>query len=378
MENLLGAYGEWAAALAPEPARLSFRQPGWTDLEAWRSTARARVRETLLPPDTGPLSAATMHRRVEQDGLEIELLTWQLAFGPPTEALLLKPAGARGPLPGVLALHDHGGSKAFGWRKIARFDDGLHPLLRQHQERYYGGLAWANELARRGYVVLVPDAFLFASRRVPGADLPASVNPDGILDDLDSEEGAAAFNRMAATHEPTVMKSILCAGTTLPGIVGAEDQRALDHLLARPEVDPSRVGCCGLSGGGLRSVYLSGLDERLSCACCVGMMTTWRDFLLNRSNRHSWMGYIPALPRDLDYPEILALAVPRPILVLNNRDDALFTLPEMERAQRMLASIYDKAGAPDRHRTTFHPGPHKFDAAMQAEAFAWLDRWLGR
>jgi predicted esterase len=108
------------------------------------------------------------------------------------------------------------------------------------------------------------------------------------------------------------------------------------------------------------------------------MMTTWRDFLLNRSNRHSWMGYIPALPRDLDYPEILALAVPRPILVLNNRDDALFTLPEMERAQRMLASIYDKAGAPDRHRTTFHPGPHKFDAAMQAEAFAWLDRWLGR
>ena len=37
-------------------------------------------------------------------------------------------------------------------------------------------------------------------------------------------------------------------------------------------------------------------------------MTTWRDYLLNKCYTHTWMIYIPALPRDLDYPEILGLA----------------------------------------------------------------------
>ena len=35
----------------------------------------------------------------------------------------------------------------------------------------------------------------------------------------------------------------------------------------------------GLSGGGLRTVYLAGTDDRIACACCVGMMTTWLDYL---------------------------------------------------------------------------------------------------
>ena len=104
---------------------------------------------------------------------------------------------------------------------------------------------------------------------------------------------------------------------------------ALDVLCSRPEVDP-RVGCGGLSGGGLRTCYLAGLDDRIACAVPVGMMTTWRDYLLNKSYVHTWMIYIPHL-RDLDYPEILGLRVPRPVLLLNDTEDRLFTLSEMRR-----------------------------------------------
>jgi dienelactone hydrolase len=155
-----------------------------------------------------------------------------------------------------------------------------------------------------------------------------------------------------------------------------EDQRALDYLCSRPDVDAKRVGCCGLSGGGLRTVFLTGADERIRCACCVGMMTTWRDYLLNKCYTHTWMIYIPGLPADLDYPEILGLAVPNPVLVLNNSQDQLFTPPEMERADRILAEVYKKAKAPDRYQAKFYPGPHKFDLEMQSDAFAWFDRWL--
>ena len=46
------------------------------------------------------------------------------------------------------------------------------------------------------------------------------------------------------------------------------------------------------------------------------------------------------------------------------------------RADTILEAVYRKADASDRYRASFYPGPHKFDLEMQAEGFAWFDRWL--
>ncbi len=375
--NMIGAYGPWAAGLAGDgPARLSFRNPRFDKIDAWREQARKRVSECLLSPDLGhgPLKAELQHR-IDYDGLEIEHLNWQLPYGPPTEALVLKPKGATGKLPAVLAFHDHGGNKYFGTRKIAQMSADVHPVMQKHRD-YYGGVSWANELAKRGYVVLVHDAFPFASRRVRAADLPKVVKHDLKEVNPESEEEIKAYNKFASDHEHLMAKSLFCAGTTWPGVFLAEDRRALDYLCSRPDVDPARVGCGGLSGGGLRTVYLAGTDDRIAAACCVGMMTTWRDYLLNKAHTHTWMIYIPGLPLDLDYPEILGLRAPRPTLVMNDNDDDLFTLSEMHRADKILAEVYDKAHAADRYQCKFYPGEHKFDIPMQADAFAWFDRWL--
>jgi dienelactone hydrolase len=376
---MIGAYGPWAAGLLGEgPARLSFRQPGFEAgaIEAWRSQARERFEACLAQPATGGVPKAHVQRQLVYEGLHIEHLVWQLPYGPPTEAVFLKPADAKGRLPGVLGLHDHGGNKYFGWRKIAQISDPLHPVMKTHHEHCYGGVSWANELAKRGYAVLVHDAFAFASRRVRVGDLPPVVRKDLKEVNRESEDEIKAYNQFAADHEELMSKSLLCAGTTWPGVFTAEDQRALDYLGSRPEVDPGRLGCAGLSGGGLRTCYLAGLDDRIRCACCVGMMTTWRDYLLNKCYTHTWMIYIPGLASDLDYPEILGLRVPLPTMVLNDTEDQLFTLPEMRRADRILSEVYAKAGASDHYQCSFYPGPHKFDRPMQAEAFAWFDRWL--
>ena len=50
-----------------------------------------------------------------------------------------------------------------------------------HQEQYYEGNAWANEIAKRGYVVMVSDAFPFESRRVLLADVPEHLR-NGLTD----------------------------------------------------------------------------------------------------------------------------------------------------------------------------------------------------
>lgn len=374
--NMIGAYGDWAAQSMPDPPRLSFRQPMFQDAAKWRPVARARYRELLMGPASGGTPAATVEHRFEHDGLAIEHLRWQLPFGPSTEALLLKPAGASGRLPGIVGLHDHGGNKYFGLRKITRVSKDPHPLMLRHQDHYYGGVAWANELARRGYAVLVHDTFTFGSRRVRWADVPANIRNNHVESDPESEDEIQRYNQWAASHEHLMAKSLFSAGMTWPGVFVHDDQRALDYLASRPDVDPTRLGCCGLSGGGLRTVMLTGADERIRCSCCVGMMTTWRDYLLNKCYTHTWMCYVPGLSRELDYPEVLGLGAPNPVLVLNNRQDALFTMPEMERADRILADVYRKAGMPDRYRGSFYDGPHKFDLEMQKEAFEWFDRWL--
>jgi dienelactone hydrolase len=376
--NQLGPYGPWLAndVLGDGPARLSFRTGQWKDVETWRRAGRKRVLECIAPVNLGGRPEVTVTGRTTYDGVDIEFLTWQLPMGPKTEAVFLKPAGARGPLPAILALHDHGGNKFMGWRKIVRTDPTPWSIQEKHQAMYYGGVAWANEIAKRGYAVLVHDTFPFGSRRVMVKDVPEQIREEGVDPAPEDLAGIAKYNKFAAEHENVMEKSLLSAGTTWPGVYLVEDQRALDVLSSRPEVDATRIGCAGLSGGGMRTMFLGGMDDRIKVAVAVGFTTTWRDFLLNKSFTHTWMTFVPLLPKDLDFPEILALRAPAPTMALNSREDGLYTLPEMQRADAMIADTFKRAKAADRYKSIYYDGGHKFDRKMQADAFDWFDRFL--
>lgn len=374
--SIIGLYGAWADSLnGNKLPSFSFRRSEWQDINAWKKAARQRLIERLAIPDIGGLPKVTVKNQYTYDGLHIEEMSWQLPYGRPTEALLLKPQNAKGKLPAILAFHDHSGDKYFGWQKITRTAN-QHPLMKEHQQGYYSGRAWANEMAKRGYVVLVADAFTFGSRRVLLQNVPVSLRK-GLSDpDPQNHKSIQAYNNWAGEHEHIMAKSLFCAGTTWPGVFFAEDQKALDILAARDDVDADRIGCGGLSGGGLRTVMTAGIDPRIKCAVDVGFMSTWSDFLLNKSYTHTWMLYVPLLPNELDFPEILGLRTPLPTLVLNDSDDGLYTLPQMQGAESILKEVYKKANAEQHFKCSYYPGPHKFDAAMQAEAFNWFDKWL--
>lgn len=375
--SVIGQYGKWAASLTENKIpKLSFRRKEWTDLQKWHKAAITRLEERMAIPDIGGIPQVTIKKQYNYDGLQVEELSWQLPYGRPTDAILLKPANAKTPLPGILAFHDHGGIKYFGTRKITKVSDDQHPLMKEHQKNYYSGRAWANEIAKKGYVVLVSDAFPFASRRVMLQDAPENLREG--LNDLNPEEpkNIEAYNAWAGNHESVMAKSLFSAGTTWPGVFFAEDRIALDILCSRKDVDASRIGCGGLSGGGMRTVFAAGLDKRIKCAVCVGFMTTWKDFAVNKSFTHTWMTYVPVLPNELDFPEILGLRVPLPTLVLNDTEDDLYTMPEMNAADKILQEVYKKANASDKFKCSYYPGEHKFDAEMQTEAFNWFDKWL--
>ena len=59
-----------------------------------------------------------------------------------------------------------------------------------------------------------------------------------------------------------------------------------------------------------------------------------------------------------------------------NRHDHLFSLRGMTQAHERLTTRYRQAGSPESYVGEFHDDPHHFGRAMQASAFAHLDRWL--
>ena len=156
-----------------------------------------------------------------------------------------------------------------------------------------------------------------------------------------------------------------------------DDIRTLDYLASRPEVDPQRIGCVGLSMGGLRTVHLAALDDRIKAAVAVGWMTSFPPQLQRKvRNTIGFTKLVPGLYRHLDYPDVASLAAPTPLLVINGSKDALFEPAGVQASFEKLAACYKKAGVPDNLRTRLYDTPHEFNREMQAEAWSFLARHL--
>ncbi len=394
--NILGDFETLLNKQFGHRPSLSFLLSNFDSIEKWKEKARLKVKELLASPSNVHPSNPRVVNKITYEGLEIETIRWKLPYGPEAEAFFLKPEGEKGPLPGIIAMHDHGSFKYYGKEKITRTGKNMHHLLIKHQEKYYQGKAWANEIAKLGFGVLVPDVFTFGSRRIDFSKTPKNMLeslplPKNTLSNnlktnnkrndktsrtIPPPRAVENYNAIAREHEHVIAKSLFSAGTTWPGVFVAEDMAALDYLTTRQDIDNNRIGCCGLSGGGLRTDFLAGLDERIKCSVTVGFMSTWRDFAFNIAHKHTWMTYLPHLPRYLDFPEILGLRAPLPTMVLATTEDPLYSLSEVREAEKELFSIYERAGAPECFRFSYYDGPHYFNLAMQEEAFKWFKRWL--
>ncbi len=368
----LGCYSDLVAACRPLYPRA---RPG-------KETQR-RLREILAFAPGAETPRHVQHgRRWIRDGVAGEEISWSVGYGPRTEAWALRPAGVTGRLPGVLALHDHGGYKFYGKEKIADGPSAPTQTIREFRELCYGGRAFANALARAGYVVLVHDVAPWGSRRFPLAAIPEFDRQIGRLcaRQLPAQTwqppAIATYNQSAIFHEHTLAKYCAVLGVSLPGLIAFEDRVAANYLASRPDVQRGQVGCVGLSGGGMRSVLLQATCDRIGAAVVVGAMCSYTHLLDHNVVCHTWLFFPPGWSRHGDWPDIAACRAPSPLLVQNGRQDALYTLAGMRSADRRIAAHYRDAGKSDHYKCQWYTGPHRFDVPMQRAAFAWLARWL--
>ncbi|MFH1566806.1 MAG: dienelactone hydrolase family protein [Gemmatimonadota bacterium] len=372
-----GNYYPWLQALADRsPRSLSFLSRDWPEPEQWRIRARAKVQE-LLSYDTEAADPEPEILETEsRPGFARHRVRYRVTPERHTEAYLLIPDGLGGPAPAVMALHDHGGFYYYGKEKLTAWD-GAPRLLRDFVGEAYQGRPYADELARRGFVVLCPDAFYFGSQRLdPRQVAEYFTGPFPGLDAADPDEAIAAFNRFAQAHEHVLAKYLFAAGTTWPGVLFQGDRASLSYLLTRPEVDPQRIGSMGLSIGGYRSAHLFALDPRVRVGVVAGWMPSYPRQMLDRFRHHTWMVYIPRLLEYLDVPDVASLGAPNPLLVLNCAQDGLYPMESMRAAEETIAAVYGRLGAGARFRCRYYDVPHSLTVVMQEDACAWLEAWL--
>lgn len=367
----MGTLFPFIESLVPPTFPLSFTNPKYTDLEQWKRRARAEVIGLLHynPPRVDPKPEVL--ERVDCGDYIRERLTFATTPNIRVPAYVLIPKGGPARKPAVLVLHDHGGFYVWGKEKVIGLEN-EHPCLAEFKRLYYGNRSVGNELVKRGYVVMAIDMFYWGERRMILPDDPPIWRDREHM----TTQDVSAFNQRAATQIGNAAVGVFEAGTTWAGIMFTDDMRSLDYLASRPEVDPERVGCCGLSVGGFRSAHLAGLHPRVKAAVVVGWMCSYPAMLQNKLTSIGYWATIPGLQQLMDLPDVVSMHAPEPLMVIQGTQDGLFTNEGVQQAYDKIAAVYKKAGAPTHFKPVTYDGPHEFNADMQDKAYAFLDRYL--
>lgn len=254
-------------------------------------------------------------------------------------------AGDASPRSAVLAMHGHSSN---GKEAVAGVrDSGQMARTIDHYNYNYGEV-----LAQKGYLVFAPDARGFGERRERYEH-----GEDKCLD-----SSCAYLHTMA-----------ISLGQTVTGMWVWDLMRLADFALSCPAAN-GRLASVGLSGGGLQSLWLSALDERVECAVVSGYFYGYLQSLL--INFNCLCNYVPGLWETVDMGDIGALIAPRPFLVetgdaddLNGRDNLENVRSQTDIVRRAMVL----SGVPENFYHDVFAGEHQWHGE---EAYEWLQRHI--
>jgi Dipeptidyl aminopeptidases/acylaminoacyl-peptidases len=317
---------------------------GASDPVAWQTELRAAFVRAL--GDLEAWERPDLNPRIEEtvvlDGYRRERVQFTTRPGLDAVGYLLVPDGLTAPSPAVVCLPGHGRGMS-GVAGIAA--DGTQRPLGAPDE-YEQDFALA--CVRRGWVAFVLEQISFGNRRDPET----------------TAKGASA-----SSCHPDSMAALML-GECMPGWRTWDATRAVDYLLARPDlVDPARVVTMGISGGGLTSLFTAAVDTRVAVCVVSGYFCTFADSVL--SIHHCVDNYVPGLLCLCEMPDLAGLVAPRPLFAESGDKDPIFPLHGFRAAVSRAEEIYAAFGHPDRFGHEVFEGGHRFHGE---DAFTFVER----
>ena len=158
-------------------------------------------------------------------------------------------------------------------------------------------------------------------------------------------------------------------------------RRGLDYLASLPQVDSSRLGVTGLSGGGWQTIVLSALDERVKVAAEVAGYGSLESNLTHPVDTNC----IEETPTDFlagfDYTLLTALRAPRPTLLTHDAEDnccfrADLVKPYIYDQIRPFFRLYGAESAFAWHENR-DPGTHNYQLDNRETAYRFFTTHFG-
>lgn len=140
--------------------------------------------------------------------------------------------------------------------------------------------------------------------------------------------------------------------------------RVVDFLAALPEVDASRIGATGASGGGTQTFLLAAIDDRIAYAAPVNMVSAYMQ-------GGSYCENAPGLRIGLSNLDIAAAFAPKPLLLTSATGDWTRNVPKEEFPA--IKRIYDLYGAGEKVSTMQVDAPHNYNQQTREAVYRFLD-----
>ena len=135
-------------------------------------------------------------------------------------------------------------------------------------------------------------------------------------------------------------------------------KRSIDWISTRKELDSSRVGCMGISGGGTCTLFSAALEPRIRAAMVSGYLNTFRDSVFSLS--HCIDNYVPGILNWAEMYDIAGLIAPRPLFAESGERDDIFPIEASRASFARVKKVYAVFGAADRAAQETFNDAHSF------------------
>lgn len=213
--------------------------------------------------------------------------------------------------------------------------------------------------AKNGFAVFVIDA-ISQSERVQLTDTAGK-----------------SLTRGATTEHTLLNLSANLLGTSAAAYELFDNVRGLDYLATRPEVDATKIGCIGNSGGAMQAIYFAAFDDRVKIIAPCSYLAS-REKTLETTGAADGCAQIPNEGlAQLEMSDYLIAAAPKPILVLAGRYDFIDyngTLQSFSDLKR----VYQTLASPERLMLFTYDDGHGISKPKREVAVQWFRKWFYR
>lgn len=331
LHDLQPANGLWKL-YNPDNAPYRFYPKNLLEAKEWQKQTKAVLSQVLgfqsLP--VVPLSPEKIEEVDKGDYVREKILLHTSAYSLMPVYMLIPKQGDK-PFPVVLAFHGHG----YGVKDIVGlWEDGEE---RNTPDGYHKDFAVA--LCKRGFVVAAPEISCFGERQTDFSYLNTTIGQE--------VPTTCAHTALLAFH----------LGGSVVGLRVHDGKCLVDYLEIREDVDVTRLGAMGLSGGGVHTFFSTCLDERIKACVVSGYFCTFRDSIF--AMHHCACNFVPGLHQFGEIYDLAGLIAPRPLLIEAGNYDPIFPFEAVKRTVAKARTVYEVFGAPDNLETDYFEGRHQ-------------------